>query len=140
MSYKHNFKKKKLLFIACLILFRFMSTMCMVLNVEWVLWRKVGQMVACADWGETDSFLGSFEGRCFKIRISQGLQCCSQPEHFKPLCNFQVVSAYGKILVFWCQDRNRHFVGKWGKNREKHIGIFFLEGIDFNNYFLLFKI
>lgn len=74
--------------------------MCMVLNVEWVSVKRSGSGGCCADWGETDNFLGSFEGCCFKIQISQGLQCC-----YQPVIYHYVILNYSVLMAkFWSSD------------------------------------
>lgn len=44
--------------------------------------------------------MGSFEGHCFKVQISQGLWCCYQPVNYHP-----VISNYSMLMAkLWSFD------------------------------------
>lgn len=112
-----------------LILFRFMSMMCMVLNMEWVFVKPSGSDGCCADW-ETDSFLGSCEGHCFKVQISQGLWCCYQPVNYHPvLSNYLVLVA--KLWSFDIGAGGDISLESEAKNRDKKHWMIFLKVLTF---------
>lgn len=136
VSCKDSFLKTP--FVGCLILFRFMSTLCMVMNVEWISEEKWVRWLLVHIGKKLIAPWALLKGAVLKYRLVKVYTAVTGLTHFKPPCNFQLFSAHGKILVFWCWGRSSHFIGKWGKNRDENIGRFGGKGpwLPFNKDFL----
>lgn len=139
VSYKYSLKQQqqKLLFIARLNLFRFMSTRCVVLNVKYILWKKWVRWLLMKIREKLIASWAFLKGAVLKyrlVKVYSAVTSMNTSNHYAIL-NYSLLTA-----KFWSFDVGARgdlffsfffFFWKWGNIETKHWTMF-LEGLTFS--------